>query len=104
MLANEIQLSLGPPACPKCQRATLHRSATRTLFERLLKKMTNKRLHRCSDCDWRGWVTPSPIGTTLKTAVMWCEPPSMDEIDQALAPGRRPVAGAHGSESVDVNL
>jgi hypothetical protein len=103
MLANEIHLSLDLPTCPKCQSATLHRSASRTLFERLLKKMTIKRLHRCSECAWRGWARPSPIGTSLKTAVMCSEPPSMDEIDQALALVRHPVAKAHGSENADLN-
>jgi hypothetical protein len=49
--------------CPKCGSPRVHRSRTRTTWERLRKNFTNDRLHRCHGCDWRGWgaVTSAPV-------------------------------------------
>lgn len=45
--------------CPSCGEFALHRSHARTLYEGLRKKVTSKRIFRCHDCDWRGWVHKS---------------------------------------------
>jgi hypothetical protein len=44
--------------CPFCSSRTLHRSKARGLYERLRKAHTNKRLFRCRQCGWRGWLEP----------------------------------------------
>jgi hypothetical protein len=41
--------------CPHCESANIHRSKTRSVFERVRRRLTHKRLHRCHDCGWRGW-------------------------------------------------
>ena len=49
--------------CPKCGSPRVHRSKTRTAWERLRKHFTHHRLHRCHGCNWRGWgpVTPESV-------------------------------------------
>jgi hypothetical protein len=42
-------------SCPKCGSPRVHRSRARSALERLRKRLTEKRLHRCHDCGWRGW-------------------------------------------------
>ena len=42
-------------SCPKCRSARVYRSRSRGWFERFRKGFTNKRLHRCHACGWRGW-------------------------------------------------
>jgi FlaA1/EpsC-like NDP-sugar epimerase len=49
-------------ACPKCQSVALHRSRARTLSERVRRNYSAKRLFRCADCDWRGWLIPLEFG------------------------------------------
>jgi FlaA1/EpsC-like NDP-sugar epimerase len=44
--------------CPACQSSSLHRSRARTLAERMRRSYSDKRLFRCADCDWRGWLVP----------------------------------------------
>ena len=45
-------------ACPACASSEMVRSKARTLYERLWKTHTPKRLFRCARCGWRGWLTP----------------------------------------------
>ena len=42
--------------CPRCHVGRAHRSRARTVPERIKKELTSKRLFRCSDCGWRGWL------------------------------------------------
>lgn len=42
--------------CPTCGKRRASRSRARTLPERLKKGLTSKRLFRCSQCGWRGWL------------------------------------------------
>ncbi len=44
--------------CPACQSWALNRSRARTLAERMRRNYSDKRLFRCADCDWRGWLVP----------------------------------------------
>jgi FlaA1/EpsC-like NDP-sugar epimerase len=44
--------------CPKCQSSRLHRSKARTLPERVRRTFSSRRLFRCDDCSWRGWLMP----------------------------------------------
>jgi hypothetical protein len=48
--------------CLRCQIGRAHRSRARTVPERIRKELTRKRLFRCSDCGWRGWLAPLPCG------------------------------------------
>ena len=45
--------------CPKCSSENIHRSRHRSRWESLRKSLSNKRLYRCHDCSWRGWLTSS---------------------------------------------
>jgi FlaA1/EpsC-like NDP-sugar epimerase len=46
------------PACPACLSCRVLRSRTRALSERIRRSFTIKRLHRCPECGWRGWLAP----------------------------------------------
>jgi hypothetical protein len=41
--------------CPACGSTDVHRSRTLNAGERLKKKFTEERPHRCHACGWRGW-------------------------------------------------
>ncbi len=43
--------------CPACGRSTLFRSHSKNLAERVRKKMTSRRIYRCHNCNWRGWLS-----------------------------------------------
>jgi hypothetical protein len=47
---------LSPHPCPQCDGLSLARSHSRTFAERVRKVVSRKRLHRCAECGWRGWV------------------------------------------------
>ena len=49
--------------CPKCGSPRIHRSRTRSFWERVKKNFTHDRIHRCHGCGWRGWgpVTSEPV-------------------------------------------
>ena len=51
--------------CPSCSGLHVHRSKARSPLERVKKLRTEKRLYRCEDCGWRGWLTPLEFGTSL---------------------------------------
>jgi len=44
--------------CPSCHAFRLHRSRARSLQERMRRNWTLKRLFRCDECNWRGWLVP----------------------------------------------
>jgi FlaA1/EpsC-like NDP-sugar epimerase len=69
-------------ACPKCAAATLYRSKARTLPERVRRKLSNHRLHRCTSCGWRGWLLPLQFdnGSNSELVVM----PDLVALDSAL--------------------
>jgi FlaA1/EpsC-like NDP-sugar epimerase len=48
--------------CPGCRSKALHRSRARTLSERVRRNYSGKRLFRCEDCQWRGWLIPLDFG------------------------------------------
>ena len=41
--------------CPKCESARVHRSRTRSAWERWRREITGKSPFRCQRCGWRGW-------------------------------------------------
>jgi FlaA1/EpsC-like NDP-sugar epimerase/predicted RNA-binding Zn-ribbon protein involved in translation (DUF1610 family) len=48
--------------CPSCGSQALHRSRARTLAERVRRNHSDKRLFRCDECGWRGWLVPLYFG------------------------------------------
>jgi len=42
--------------CPECGADNVHRSRSRGLAEPVRKSLTVKRLFRCRECGWRGWL------------------------------------------------
>jgi predicted RNA-binding Zn-ribbon protein involved in translation (DUF1610 family) len=44
--------------CPSCKGWHVHRSKARNLYERFRKSRTDRRLYRCEECGWRGWLIP----------------------------------------------
>jgi hypothetical protein len=54
-------MSVEMVTCPKCASQQTCRSRARSFRERVRKRFTKKRLYRCRDCDWRGWVVPTVV-------------------------------------------
>ena len=48
--------------CPSCKGWHVHRSKARSVYERLKKSRTDRRLYRCEECGWRGWLIPLEFG------------------------------------------
>ena len=42
--------------CPHCGLERIRRSRARGL-ERLFRVLSSYRVYRCSDCEWRGWLS-----------------------------------------------
>lgn len=71
--------------CPKCGSPRIHRSKTRTVWERVHKGFTNRRLHRCHACGWRGWGPMSAISAHADCTVDNSRPaPDLQAIDVAV--------------------
>jgi len=49
--------------CPQCKSNRVHRSRSRTRWERWRKQITGKAAYRCVDCDWRGWALDTGSST-----------------------------------------
>ena len=41
--------------CPDCGYQ-LHRSHSRSVYEKFIKLVSRQRLYRCHECSWRGWL------------------------------------------------
>jgi UDP-GlcNAc:undecaprenyl-phosphate GlcNAc-1-phosphate transferase len=54
--------------CGRCGGRSVHRSKARSAYERLRKLHTPRRLFRCNDCGWRGWLLPLEQATPLLVA------------------------------------
>ena len=66
--------------CPQCKSNRVHRSRSRTRWERWRKQITGKAAYRCIDCDWRGWALD--IGSSIVTATApdaIPNPPNLDD-------------------------
>jgi UDP-GlcNAc:undecaprenyl-phosphate GlcNAc-1-phosphate transferase len=68
---------LGSDPCPSCGSGDVYRSRARTLYEKLRKAHTLKRVFRCHHCGWRGWLLPLDCAATAEAA--WS--PSLTAID-----------------------
>jgi len=77
--------------CPRCHVGRAHRSRARTVPERIRKELTSKRLFRCSDCGWRGWLVPLEFGERVPVETL--PAPDLTLLDSAVmgqSQGRRP--------------
>jgi UDP-GlcNAc:undecaprenyl-phosphate GlcNAc-1-phosphate transferase len=75
--------------CPSCTSYTLFRSHVKKMTERLQKRLTHKRLYRCQDCGWRGWIQALDVSIyqTLPQAPL--RSPALDPFDLALSRNSR---------------
>lgn len=73
---------LGAETCPSCASREVHRSKARSLYERLRKAHTPRRLFRCQSCSWRGWLAPLDPSAWIMDDGR--EPPDLSRLDSAL--------------------
>lgn len=56
--------------CPKCSSDRIHRSRSKSRWERWRKAVTGKRAFRCNACGWRGWgVDEGPTFAEVERAI-----------------------------------
>jgi hypothetical protein len=76
--------------CPKCPSTTLERSRAKTIFERVRRRYTDRRIFRCTSCHWRGWGTPiDPDCGSIPTEPISIDLESLDVLPSAA--GRRHI-------------
>lgn len=51
-------LLAGVEHCPSCKGQNVQRSQARNMYEHFRRTQTTKRLFRCHQCGWRGWLAP----------------------------------------------
>jgi UDP-GlcNAc:undecaprenyl-phosphate GlcNAc-1-phosphate transferase len=69
-------------ACPSCREHQVHRSKARSIFERVRKKGTQKRLFRCHHCGWRGWLVSLDYGRSVDNTEL--DPMDLSAIERSL--------------------
>lgn len=70
--------------CPKCKKDAAHRSKARWFGERWRKATTARRLYRCDNCNWRGWIHPmSHVGGA---AIDVPPGPDLADLDSQVSP------------------
>ena len=65
--------------CPACGLHAVYRSRTRSAMERIRKSMGDQRLHRCSECGWRGWISGNENATVTDRTVLSLTPPGVSD-------------------------
>jgi hypothetical protein len=68
--------------CPGCGSSKIHRSRVRNLPERVRRNFSARRLFRCDDCNWRGWLIPLDFGDFDPITVP--DTPDLGSLDSAL--------------------
>lgn len=77
-------------SCPACASRDVHRSKARSLYERLWKAHTPRRVFRCNRCGWRGWLTPMDPGNWSMNAGI--DALDLSPLDHALHEATAPAA------------
>jgi FlaA1/EpsC-like NDP-sugar epimerase len=77
--------------CPVCHTGRPRRSHARTMTERVKKRFTAERPHRCDECGWRGWRVPLEFGVRVPASATHA--PDLASLDEAFGP-----AAAHRPE------
>jgi UDP-GlcNAc:undecaprenyl-phosphate/decaprenyl-phosphate GlcNAc-1-phosphate transferase len=80
----DIDLRVGRQICPSCKRGVAFRSKARNAFERFRKVRTQKRIYRCEQCGWRGWLMP--LDFTPEPMPLPSAGPDFDLLDIAIQP------------------
>jgi len=75
--------------CPNCESRRLYRSKSRTLAERARRNFSARRLFRCEDCNWRGWLMPLEFADA--EAVAPIPAPDLTGLDEAVEGLRMPL-------------
>ena len=65
--------------CPQCKSNRVHRSRSRTRWERWRKQITGKAAYRCVDCDWRGWALDTGPSIAAAVTAAAPDPPNLDD-------------------------
>jgi FlaA1/EpsC-like NDP-sugar epimerase len=86
--AREVAAFVEQP-CPHCKSLRVHRSKSRTILERARRNFTAKRLFRCDDCGWRGWLIPLEFGDAEPVAP--AAAPDLTMLDEAVQSLRMPL-------------
>ena len=79
--------------CPTCASTQTCRTVAHSLRERLRKRFTKKRLYRCRDCNWRGFVVPSVLHHSAAEWTWQTDSISLTELDAQLNIVNSPKAG-----------
>ena len=69
--------------CPSCTASAVYRSRARGRAEMLRKRVTEKRVYRCHECGWRGWLTVVEDVAPLPAAAP-VDVPDFDSIDAVI--------------------
>jgi len=75
--------------CARCEKGSLNRSKARTPVERMRRMLSGRRLYRCDQCGWRGWLEPTESGVVLPPDPL--TPLDLSTLDAAGARDRAPV-------------
>jgi hypothetical protein len=75
--------------CPMCQSSRLHRSKARSLPERVRRNFSARRLFRCDDCNWRGWLMPLEFADA--ESAPQAPAPDLTVLDEAVQSLRMPL-------------
>ena len=113
ILAPEVPMTTPAPAlvptglvCPSCSSAAVQRSRTRVMSERVWRRLTSARPHRCRDCGWRGWLKPVEGPREEQAFSAESESPDFGVLDQAIRSHslqrRRLVSSVAAPESDDL--
>jgi UDP-GlcNAc:undecaprenyl-phosphate GlcNAc-1-phosphate transferase len=86
----EFDARLGSQLCPSCGKSAAFRSKARNSFERFRKVRTQKRLYRCEECGWRGWLLP--LEFAVEAAVGKDDVLNFGDLDGAVRKEPRPTA------------
>ena len=76
-------------SCPVCGSSRLHRSHAKNLPERVRRNLSVRRLFRCDECNWRGWLMPLDFGDFEPIAGPAA--PDLGSLDKALQSPGPPV-------------
>jgi FlaA1/EpsC-like NDP-sugar epimerase len=64
--------------CPNCATGSLHRSRARRPVDRVRRLITSRRMYRCDECQWHGWLEPVE---TMAPPSAYVPPPDLSSLD-----------------------
>ena len=82
-MKGSARMSPNTTVCPGCGSSRLWRSRSQSLKDRLWKRFTEERPHRCHDCGWRGWMKVLEQTNDHERMALDAGTPDLDSIDAA---------------------